>query len=84
MVLIWIIFLRGIVMSPFEQLMNEYLKEEETAKLLGLSIKTLRNRRYSRKDHPPFIKVSNEVLYPVDKLKQWLKDKEVRQINKAS
>lgn len=63
----------GENMISVEEFEKEWMSEEQVAVLLGIAVGTLRNRRYSKKPHPPF----NPVLkrYPRSLLFKWLAEK---------
>lgn len=71
-------------MSPVDELKSQYLSEEEMAQVLRVTLACLKKRRYSGKDHPPFIKMGDAVIYPVEPFRRWAKDREVRQLNKRA
>lgn len=59
---------------------QEYLTEQEVADFMGISVKTLRNRISSRKDHPPVIKGINK--FRKSAFQDWLKKLEITQFNR--
>lgn len=56
-----------------EDVMNQYFKEDEMCRLLDIEMPTLQSRRSRGNDHPPYIKIGRQVLYPKDKYVAWLK-----------
>jgi hypothetical protein len=54
-----------------------FLAEDEVAEVLGISVKTLRNRR-GTPDHPPHIRLSRSVvIYPIDDLCAYIEARRV-------
>lgn len=58
------------------RILAEFYTEEEVAEALGLSPATLMNRRYAGKDHPPYIKVGNRVMYRKTQFWSWIEARE--------
>lgn len=57
------------------QLVNDpkvLLTEQVVANAMGVTLKTLRKKRSTEADHPPFIKVSRNVRYPSDHFYKWI------------
>lgn len=63
---------------------QEFMSEEQVANILNIDIRTLQNRRYARKNHPPFIKVGDTVLYRRTAFIQWMKEREKHQENRRA
>jgi hypothetical protein len=59
-----------------EELNSLFLKEEEVAKLLGLSRRTLRNKRSF--GEIAFIKISNHIFYERVEVERFLKERRIR------
>lgn len=60
-----------------QDLLCEYFTEIEMSSLLGVIKSTLQKRRCMGSDHPPFIKVGKQILYPKHLAKAWLKNQPV-------
>lgn len=45
---------------------------KEAARLVGLAVSTLNEKRQTGKDCPPFFRVGTSVLYPIEGLKAWI------------
>jgi hypothetical protein len=56
---------------------ESYYTEQEMARLLGISVRTLRNRHCSGKNHPP---KTPERLYPKDEFDKWNKNRLQREL----
>lgn len=57
--------------DPMEtQLILRYLGEREVAKILGLSVQTLRNRRFLGHP-PPYVKLGRSVRYLLADILAW-------------
>lgn len=54
-----------------------YLKDVEAAKVVGLSVQTLRNYRFHGKG-PDYVKRGRSVRYPYSALIEWMESKRVR------
>jgi hypothetical protein len=63
-------------LSKIEELISLFLKEEEVAKLLGLSRRTLRNKRSF--GEIAFIKISNHIFYERVEVERFLKERRIR------
>lgn len=63
-------------------LFEEYLTEEQVAAFLGISVRTLRNRICLGRDHPPVLQGIRK--FHKDSFADWLKKREVKQVNQAS
>lgn len=57
-----------------EELIREWLTEEQVAEVLGIAVGTLRNKRYSGKPHPPFNRALKR--YSREKLLRWIDENE--------
>lgn len=68
-------------MSSNAQLLKQFglVAEEDVAKLLGVSVKTLKNRR--RDDLPEFVKAGRRRLFKEDSVKAYL---DARVVNPAA
>lgn len=68
-------------MSNSTQLLKQFglVAEEDVAKLLGVSVKTLKNRR--RNDLPEFVKAGRRRLFKEDSVKAYL---DARVVNPAA
>lgn len=68
-------------MSSSTQLLKQFglVAEEDVAKLLGVSVKTLKNRR--RDDLPEFVKAGRRRLFKEDSVKAYL---DARVVNPAA
>jgi hypothetical protein len=68
-------------MSSSAQLLKQFglVAEEDVAKLLGVSVKTLKNRR--RDDLPEFVKAGRRRLFKEESLKAYL---DARTVNPAA
>jgi len=68
-------------MSSSTQLLKQFglVAEEDVAKLLGVSVKTLKNRR--RNDLPEFVKAGRRRLFKEDSVKAYL---DARVVNPAA
>lgn len=64
-------------MTALEKIKDEYYDEPEVAAALGLKIKGLRDRRLEGKNHPPFIKIGRQILYPKRDFDLWMKKLQV-------
>lgn len=63
-------------MSSF--LSEEYITEEEMARLLKLrSLSALKSRRQRGTNHPPYVEVGNEILYPKRMFLEWIRKQPV-------
>jgi hypothetical protein len=49
-----------------------FLTEAQVAEIMGVALNTLRNSRYTKSDHPPYVKLGQRVLYPSDRLYKWM------------
>lgn len=49
----------------------DYFTEEEMAGILRVKASTLKQNRCLKKNHPPFVKVGNSILYPKIDFKKW-------------
>lgn len=49
---------------------TKYLEEREVAKILGISVQTLRNRRFLGQP-PPYVKLGRSVRYLLDDILAW-------------
>lgn len=47
-------------------------RQEELARLLGLSVRTLANWRWLRKG-PPYVKIEKKIFYPGEALDEWVR-----------
>ena len=56
--------------------MTKYITEKEAAKLLSLSIQTLRNRRSNCKP-PIYYKFGRSVRYSIEDLTQYARDRQI-------
>lgn len=50
----------------------EYYSEEEMAEILRISVQTLRSRRMRGTNHPPYVTIGRDTLYPKDLVHKWL------------
>ena len=57
--------------------MEEYYTEEELAKELGVTKKTLQNMRASRRPTPPYVKFCGDTFYLRQDVLKFLKDQRV-------
>lgn len=73
-------------MSIADELTEKFWSEEDVARLLRLSVGTLRGRRSRGTNHPPYISVRRGVvLYPKDMLLAWLeKQSIIHEVKSAS
>ena len=59
---------------------NEYLTLEEVASIIGITVGSLKNRMYSRRNHPPYVKGINR--FHKDAFSKWLRSCEVSQLSR--
>lgn len=52
--------------------MTEFYSEEEMAKILRIDLKTLRSRRSRGTNHPPYVQIGRQVLYPKNLYLKWV------------
>jgi len=64
-----------------ESLLEEYLSEDEVAKLVKMKPRTLRRWR-QRRDGPPFVPMGRDVLYPKDGFREWLRSRLVNPVRR--
>lgn len=62
----------GAMMVAVSNEAGVFLTEKQVAEVLGVTVGTLRNQRYTKAEHPPFVKVGKRVLYPSDQLYKWM------------
>lgn len=60
-------------MSAVKAIQDEYLSEEETAKLMGISVSRLRSRISEGTNHPPLVRSGRQKFFPVDEFRKWQK-----------
>jgi hypothetical protein len=65
-----------------QELFSDFYTEEQMAELLGISVLTLRNRHYSRKNHPP--RVEGTRLYLKSEFLKWARDRQEHETKEAS
>ena len=70
-------------MTAAEQLMQEYVDNEQMAKLLKISLGTLENRICKGSDHPPFIGRGRSRQFPLDEYRKWAKSQLIHQKNRV-
>lgn len=58
--------------------MKRFYRENEVAEILGISPRTLANRRCAKKEHPPYKRVLGGILYPVRDFEIWLENLPIR------
>lgn len=60
-------------------LRDHYLSEDEAAKLMRLrgGAKTLKRRRATGTEHPPYIEVGDEIYYPKALFLDWMNQRPV-------
>jgi hypothetical protein len=56
-----------------EQIKEEWVNDEEMAKLLGISVGTLENRVYSGVDHPPYSGKGRGRRWSLTEYNKWLR-----------
>ncbi len=56
--------------------MTQAITESEVAKILSMSVQSLRNWRCQRKG-PPYLKIGRSVRYPVEDLNRYLQQKKI-------
>jgi len=56
---------------------ERYLRDNDAAKIVGLSVQTLRNYRFRGKG-PDYVKRGRAVRYPYSALISWMESKRVR------
>lgn len=59
-------------------ILDEYFTEDEMGALLGVLKSTLQKRRCMGLGHPPFVKLGNQILYPKQLAKNWIKNHPVQ------
>ena len=52
--------------------MNTLLTPEELARMLGLSVQTIYNRRHNGAHLPPALKLGNQIRYRQSDVERWL------------
>ena len=50
----------------------EFYSEQEMAEILRIEVKTLRSRRARGTDHPPYIRIGRDTLYPKEPVQRYL------------
>lgn len=50
----------------------EYFSEDEMADILRVDVKTLRSRRSRGTNHPPYVVIGRQTLYPKDLVLKYL------------
>jgi|GEM_PF-6581746 len=58
---------------------EDYFSEEEMAAILRIKKATLKQNRCLKKNHPPFVKVGNSILYPKSEFSSWKDSRIVRE-----
>lgn len=56
--------------------MNQAINEDQVARVLSVSVQTLRNWRHQSKG-PPYIKIGRSVRYPIEDPNQYVEDKKI-------
>lgn len=56
---------------------EDFYTEDEMCKLLNYKQTTLRKNRCIRKNHPPFMKLGNQIIYPKREYLRWVHSKAV-------
>jgi hypothetical protein len=64
-----------------QELFQNYFVMDEMARLLGIKVKTLRNRISEGRNHPP---VTPEGLFPKDEYEKWNRKRLQHEMKKAS
>lgn len=68
-----------------EVLKDDYFSETEMSNILNICLSTLRQRRYTGRNHPPYSKEGAEILYPKSEFREWVKAKRVvYEVSRAS
>lgn len=57
---------------------TDYMTEDEVAEIWRLKVETLRKKRYTDSQHPPYIKLGARILYPRSDFFDWLNRQTVR------
>lgn len=60
-----------------EVLKDDFYSFEDVAKHLGLRPSTLKQRIYNGTDHPPYMKVMGQYVFPTEEFRMWIKAKPV-------
>lgn len=66
--------------TAIEQFKANHFSEEEMAEILGITVKTLKNRVYTGTNHPPFFNTGPRRWFPKDEFDKWMKDRIEREI----
>ena len=59
---------------------HRFLKDEQAADLIGLSVQTLRNWRFKR-EGPPYIRAGRSIRYSFQDLLGWMEGKRIDPTN---
>jgi hypothetical protein len=60
-----------------EVLKDDFFSEEEMARMMRIKVATLKRRIATGTEHPPYVEIGRERLFPRDQFREWARNRKV-------